>query len=137
MTSNEHKVALKRGLIESKIGRNPFWPEFIYRQFYIRADDGSMVKDGNPVLVKGLKSPVRIFMNMKNVTTPEENGVISQEEGAFLVAMHDEEIYHGMIFEYFGRKYKTGNPVYIIKYGEKVGVKCELVDVTQEVVYAD
>lgn len=135
--TNTERLAQKRMMITDKINRNPFLPEFIERQFYVTGSDGSVVKDGDPIACAGFNKPIRVFENVKIETEELQNGIYSPETSTFIIAEYDEDIFYGMIFEYHERKYMTLKKVDLIKYGDKVGVRCELRDITKEIVYAD
>jgi hypothetical protein len=132
-------IEQKRRATVDKIQLDPFQPQFILRQFYTTDPvSGSMVKNGDPVSVSGFTNPVRIFENVKIETVESDStGIPVNETKTFLISGHTEDIFYGMIFEYHERKYMTLEPVWIIKYGDKVARRVELRDITSEAVYAD
>ena len=53
-----------------------------------------------------------------------------------LLCEHDESVVYGLIFEYYGKVYKTKQPVPTIKAGGIVSIYTELEDITEGSVYA-
>lgn len=134
---NEYRVEQKRKMISEKIQRNPFNPRFIKRQFYSRSSSGEILRDGDPIEIPGFVKPVRIFENVKIENVANEIGIQSPIEGTFILAEYDEIIEHGMMFDYQEKSYMIKDRVLITKYGATVGIRGELLDITEKAVYAD
>lgn len=130
------KLEKLRNATRNRILNNPFKVERLRQQPYVYDSSYGLVEDGDIIDVMPFKKQVRIIEREEGEESKTSRGVVIPVIKRYLLCEHDESVVYGLIFEYYGKVFKTKQPVPTIKAGGIVSIYTELEDITEGSVYA-